>query len=149
MEPLALATLAGLTPKDFEVELIDERIDELPEIYETDLVGITIETYTAKRAYSIAKEIRKQGIKVIMGGIHANLMPDEVIKHCDSMLVGGAEGGIWTQMLNDFKENKVVNLPDSPRTEITFLSFFSGCPNRLKANLILLRPKLTDLLNSL
>ena len=75
MEPLALATLAGLTPKDFEVELIDERIDELPEIYETDLVGITIETYTAKRAYSIAKEIRKQGIKVIMGGIHANLIP--------------------------------------------------------------------------
>ena len=61
-----------LTPKDFEVELIDERIDALPEIYETDLVGITIETYTAKRAYSIAKEIRKQGIKVIMGGIHAN-----------------------------------------------------------------------------
>ena len=94
MEPLALATLAGLTPKDFEVELIDERIDELPEMFETDLVGITIETYTAKRAYSIAKKIRKQGIKVIMGGIHANLMPDEVIDHCDSMLLGGAEGGI-------------------------------------------------------
>ena len=50
---------------------------------------------------------------------------------------------------NDFKENNVVNLPDSPITEITFLSFLSGCPNKLKANLILLRPKLTDLLNSL
>ena len=44
MEPLALATLAGLTPKEFEVELIDERIDELPEVYDTDVVGITIDT---------------------------------------------------------------------------------------------------------
>ena len=51
--------------------------------------------------------------------------------------------------MNDFKENKVVNLPDSPITEITFLSLFSGCSNQLRANLILLRLKLTDLLNSL
>ena len=78
MEPLALSTLAGMTPDDIDIELIDERIDELPEIYEADLVGITIETYTAKRAYSIAKKIRKQGVKVVMGGIHASLMPDEV-----------------------------------------------------------------------
>ena len=113
MEPLALATLAGLTPKEFEVELIDERIDELPEVYDTDVVGITVETYTAKRAYSIAKEIRRQGVKVIMGGIHVNLMPDEVMKHCDSMLVGGAEGGIWTQILNDFKNNKLQKKYDA------------------------------------
>ena len=51
--------------------------------------------------------------------------------------------------MNDFKENNVVNLPDSPITETTFLSFFSGCPSKSKANFILLRPKLTDLLNSL
>ena len=45
MEPLALA-LGCFNSKDFEVELIDERIDKLPEVFETDLVGITIETYT-------------------------------------------------------------------------------------------------------
>ena len=55
MEPLALSTLAGMTPDDIDIEPIDERIDELPEIYEADLVGITIETYTAKRAYTMPK----------------------------------------------------------------------------------------------
>ena len=65
------------------------------------------------------------------------------------------DGEIWAvtvfllASINDYKEVKVVNLPDSPITEITFLSFFSGCPNRDKANFILLRPKLTDFLNSL
>ena len=113
MEPLALSTLAGMTPDDIDIELIDERIDELPEIYEADLVGITIETYTAKRAYTIAKKIRKQGVKVVMGGIHASLMPDEVTKHCDAMLVGGAEGGIWNQVLSDFKNNKLKRKYDA------------------------------------
>ena len=113
MEPLALSTLAGMTPNNIDIELIDERIDELPEIYEADLVGITIETYTAKRAYTIAKKIRKQGLKVVMGGIHASLMPDEVTKHCDAMLVGGAEGGIWNQVLSDFKNNKLKRKYDA------------------------------------
>ena len=47
------------------------------------------------------------------------------------------------------KTNNVVNFPDSPITEITFLSFLSGRPNKLSANFILFRLKFTDLLNSL
>ena len=66
-----------------------------------------------------------------------------------------SEGETWDvtfrllASMNDFKENKVVNLPDSPIIEIIFFSFFSGCPNKFKASLILFRPNLTDLLNSL
>ena len=65
------------------------------------------------------------------------------------------EGETWVvtfwllASINDFKENKVVNLPDSPMTEIIFLSFFSGWSNKANADLILFRPKFIDLLNSL
>ena len=65
------------------------------------------------------------------------------------------EGETWVvtfwllASINYFKDNKVVNLPDSPMTEITFLSFLSGCPNKLKANFTHFKPKFTDLLNSL
>ncbi len=113
MEPLALSTLAGLTPDDIEIEFFDERVDRLPESYETDLVAITVETYTAKRAYNIAKKIRNQGIPVVMGGIHANLVPDEVSKNCDAMLVGGAEGGIWNKILDDFRSDSLLKKYDS------------------------------------
>lgn len=113
MEPLALSTLAGLTPKDIEVELIDERIEELPLEYDADIVAITIETYTAKRAYQISKKIREQGVTVVMGGIHVNLLPDEVEKHCDSILLGGAEGGIWEKMIQDFKNKTLLSRYDA------------------------------------
>ena len=81
----------------------------------------------------------------------AHIMPDGNVVACCHQTYGhyGVEDFPIKQnladkslekIINDFKENKVVNLPDSPMTEITFLSFFSGCPNKPKANFILFKP---------
>lgn len=106
MEPLTVAVLKALTPPDIETELYDDRI-ELPN-YDTvtDLVCITVETYTAKRSYRIAERFRERGIPVIMGGYHATICPEEAELHCDSVIVGNAET-VWQQMIADAKEGRL------------------------------------------
>ena len=94
MEPLAPAVLAGLTPRDVEVKFYDDRMEVIPFDERTDLVAISIETYTARRAYEIASEYRKRGVPVVMGGFHATLVPDEVAEYADSVVIGEAEG-LW------------------------------------------------------
>ena len=89
MEPLPAATVAGLTPKDVEIRFYDDRMETVPFDEPTDLVAISVETYTAKRAYQIATDFRKRGVPVAMGGFHATLCPDEVAQYADAV-VGGA-----------------------------------------------------------
>ncbi len=60
MEPLTIATLAGLTPKDVDLNFYDDRIEPINYEAPTDLVAISIETYTAKRAYQIAGHFRRK-----------------------------------------------------------------------------------------
>lgn len=67
MEPLPVATLKGLTPADIETRFYDDRLELIPFDAPTDAVAISVETYTAKRAYQIASEYRKRGVPVIMG----------------------------------------------------------------------------------
>src|SRR5439155_13090931 len=81
MESLPAATLAGLTPRDAEVRFYDDRMEPVPFDEPTDLVAISVETYTARRAYQIATEYRKRRVPVVMGGFHATLCPDEVSRH--------------------------------------------------------------------
>ena len=91
MEPLQLGILAGLTPDDIEVVMYDDRMEQIPYDEPTDLVAITVETFTARRAYEISQEFRKRGVKTVMGGMHAMLIPEEVEEHCDCVIVGDAE----------------------------------------------------------
>ncbi|WP_127718382.1 B12-binding domain-containing radical SAM protein [Halobacteriovorax sp. HLS] len=105
MEPLQLAVLAGMTPDEHEVTVFDDRFEEIDYDLKTDLVGITVETYTARRAYEIATEYRKRGIPVVMGGMHVTLLPEEASQYCDSIVTGDA-GWIWAKVLEDFKEYK-------------------------------------------
>lgn len=102
MEPLPLGILAALTPPDVEVVLYDDRMEPIPYDEKTDLVGITVETFTARRAYEISAEFRRRGIPVVMGGMHAMLIPDEVAEHCDALIVGDAEP-VWAEMIADFR----------------------------------------------
>lgn len=106
MEPLQLGILAALTPKDIEVVMYDDRLENIPYDEPTDLVAITVETFTARRSYEISEEYMKRGVKVIMGGIHVTLIPEEVKEHCDSIMIGDAEDK-WEEMLEDFKKNKL------------------------------------------
>ena len=106
MEPLQLGVLAALTPKDVEVVLYDDRMEKIPFDEETDLVAITVETFTARRAYEISAEYRKRGVKVLIGGMHVKLIPEEVIEHCDSIIIGDAEP-VWEEMINDLLNHQL------------------------------------------
>ena len=103
MEPLTIAQLQALTPPEIETELYDDRVELIDYETRTDLVCITVETYTAKRSYRIAARFRERGIPVVMGGYHATLCPEEAEQYCDSVIVGNAET-VWAQMLSDVRQ---------------------------------------------
>jgi radical SAM superfamily enzyme YgiQ (UPF0313 family) len=102
-QPLTLTTLAALVPDDFpaELTLIDEGIQDVPDALEADLIGITVITGTAKRAYELAARHRARGITVVLGGPHVTLIPDDAQPHADAIVVGYAEDA-WPQLLRDF-----------------------------------------------
>src|SRR3989338_11153805 len=81
MEPLPIATLAGLTPDDVEIAYYDERVERVDFDAPTDLAAITVETYTAKRAYEIAREYHERGIPTVLGGYHVTLVPEEAAQY--------------------------------------------------------------------
>ncbi|MGD0501694.1 MAG: radical SAM protein [Steroidobacteraceae bacterium] len=102
MEPLAPAVLAGLTPSDVQIRFYDDRLEPIPYDEPTDLVAISVETYTATRTYQIASEFRRRGIPVVMGGFHATLCTQEVARYADAVVVGEAES-VWLELLDDFR----------------------------------------------
>src|SRR5210317_914431 len=107
-QPLTLTTLAALIPNELNavVELVDEGIEEIPEDFEADLIGMTVITGTAKRSYELAKRYRKRGIPVVLGGPHVTLLPDEAMQHADSVCIGYAEDS-WPQLLRDFDRGQL------------------------------------------
>lgn len=102
MEPLPAATIAGLTPADVEIHFYDDRMEAVCFDAPADLVAISVETYTARRAYQIATEYRRRGVPVVMGGFHATLCPDEVADYADSVVVGEAEN-VWPRVIDDYR----------------------------------------------
>jgi radical SAM superfamily enzyme YgiQ (UPF0313 family) len=103
MEPLAPAVLAGLTPPGVEISFHDDRMEGIPYDEPADLVAISVETYTARRAYQIASEYRNRGVPVVMGGFHATLVPEEVSDYAESILIGEAET-LWPEVIEDFRD---------------------------------------------
>jgi len=108
-----LGVLAGLTPPDVEVVLYDDRMESIPYDEPTDLAAITIETYTARRAYEIADEYRQRGVPVIMGGMHVRLIPEEVAEHADSIFLGDAET-LWAQVVEDARAGRLRARYEAP-----------------------------------
>lgn len=106
MEPLPPAQLAALTPKDVEIKFYDDRMEKIPFDEPTDLVAISVETYTARRAYQIASEYRRRGVPVVMGGFHATLRTQEVLRYAECVVVGEAEA-IWAQVIRDFQAGRM------------------------------------------
>jgi radical SAM superfamily enzyme YgiQ (UPF0313 family) len=105
MEPLPPALVAGLTPPDVEVRFYDDRMEEIPFDEPTDLAALSVETYTARRAYQIATEYRRRGVPVVMGGFHASLAPEEVALYADSVVVGEAEA-LWPEVIDDYRHGR-------------------------------------------
>lgn len=101
-KPLGLLVLAGLTPPEWDVTIIDENL-QVPDyglMPKPDLVGITAFTSQASRAYQVAQQFRAMGVKVVMGGIHATMCRDEAAEYVDSVVTGEGEG-VWQQVLAD------------------------------------------------
>src|SRR6188508_170817 len=99
MEPLPPATIAGLTPNDVEIRFYDDRLEAIPFDEPTDLVAMSVETYTARRSYQIATEYRRRGVPVVMGGFHPTLCPDEAADYAEAV-VGEAEQ-VWPAIIDD------------------------------------------------
>lgn len=104
--PLGLAMVAALTPPDVEISLTDENVTAIAFQKQTDLVGITALTVTAQRAYEIADIFRAKGVKVVLGGIHPSVRPEEAGQHADAVVIGEAEG-VWPKVIEDFKANQL------------------------------------------
>ncbi len=106
MEPLQLGVLAALTPSDVEVVMYDDRMEQIPYDEKTDLVAITVETFTARRAYEISDEYKRRGVRVIMGGMHVKLIPDEASLHADSIYIGDGEY-FWKEVIEDARRGEL------------------------------------------
>jgi len=103
---LTLDQLSAITPDKYELELIDERYQNVDFDWNGDLVGISCLTYSTPHAYHVADEFRKRGKTVVLGGYHPTALPEEAKQHADSVVIGEAEIS-WPQLLNDF-ENKTL-----------------------------------------
>src|SRR5512139_506832 len=98
---LGLTLLAAHFPETYEVKIVNEVVEEVDFDAEVDFVGITGLTCVIKRAYAIADEFRERRIKVVLGGIHPSLLPEEAKEHADSVFIGEAEG-MLDKVLEDF-----------------------------------------------
>jgi len=123
--PLTLTTLASLVPPELnaDVRIIDEGVDDIPDDLDADLVGISAITGTAPRAYEIAARLRSRGVKVVIGGVHPTLMPEEAMANADSTVVGYAEES-WPALLRDFAAGRMARRYDqSPTLSLANLPF--------------------------
>ncbi|MFI5104698.1 MAG: B12-binding domain-containing radical SAM protein, partial [Terriglobales bacterium] len=115
MEPLAPATLAGLTPRDdMDIRFYDDRTEDIPFDEPTDLVAMSVETYTAKRSYQIASEYRRRGVPVVMGGFHPSLVPEEAGEYAESIVIGEAEC-LWPKVVEDFRSGRLQRVYRQPQ----------------------------------
>ncbi len=105
MEPLPAALLSALLPVEVERSFFDDRLEPIDYEKPTDLVAISVETYTARRAYQIASEYRRRGVPVVMGGFHATLCADEVARFADSVVVGEAEE-VFPRLIDDYRHGR-------------------------------------------
>jgi radical SAM superfamily enzyme YgiQ (UPF0313 family) len=107
-QPLTLTTLAALVPHELKADVVvyDEGIGEVPERVDADLIGMTVITGTAKRAYELSARFRAQGRAVVLGGPHVTLVPQEAMQHADAIVVGYAEDA-WPQLLRDFAQGSL------------------------------------------
>ena len=107
IHPLALPTVAALTPSQYEIRILDEEMGAID--YDTlprpDIVGLTAVVPNLTRAFAIADRYRENGVPVVMGGAQASFNVEECLKHCDSVVRGEAEGA-WQRCLGDFEKGR-------------------------------------------
>jgi len=118
-KPLGLMVLAGLTPPEWEVSIVDENlgVPDYEAMPRPDLVGITSFTSQANRAYEVAGYFRRLGVPVVLGGIHATMRQDEALEHADSIVTGEAES-VWSRVLEDARHGRLQSRYEGGRAEL-------------------------------
>jgi radical SAM superfamily enzyme YgiQ (UPF0313 family) len=122
MPQLGLHILASLTPNDVGITVVDEEIREIDFSLEFDLVGISCMTATANRSYQLADMFRQRGSKVVLGGIHPTILPQEAIQHADAVVIGEAEG-CWADVINDFRKGELQKFYHVPEPDLSKYPF--------------------------
>jgi radical SAM superfamily enzyme YgiQ (UPF0313 family) len=119
-KPLGLMAVAGLTPPEWEISIIDENLGtpDYAHMPLPDLVGITAFTSQANRAYEVAASFRRRGVPVVMGGIHATTCADEAMERVDAVVTGEAET-VWRQVLADAKDGTLQRRYDGGHPELS------------------------------
>lgn len=134
MNPLVIPLLAGLTADDIELEFFDDRIERLPDRIETDVLVMTVETFTAKRAYLLARKYKRDGMQVIMGGFHPTMLPEESLRYADCVVVGEAED-VWPQVIKDLRRNSLQRIYRSNYSaDISSIKYQNGILSGKKYN---------------
>ena len=114
--PLGLAYLAGVTPDDWDISIIDENFDRFA-YRQADLVAITAFTSSINRAYEIASVYREAGTPVVLGGIHASMVTDEVLGYADAVVAGECETA-WPELLRDFETGTLKRIYEGERIDL-------------------------------
>lgn len=146
--PLGLATLAALTPSDWDITIVDENVEPIPPNPEVDIVGICGMGVQYPRQLELLNYYRARGYFVVAGGSYASLCPEKYTDLADTVVAGEAEY-IWPQFCRDYSNDKpqhlyhetgTVALTDSPtprfdllklhRYSNASLQFSRGCPFR-------------------
>jgi radical SAM superfamily enzyme YgiQ (UPF0313 family) len=115
---VALQIIAALTPENVKVSMVDEHISDIDFSKNYDLAGISIMTATAKRGYHLAGMFKEKGSKVVFGGIHASVMPQEAINYGDAVVIGEAESS-WPNLIEDFKQNSLKKYYQSKEPDLS------------------------------
>lgn len=122
MPQLGLHILASLTPNDVDITVVDEEIREIDFSMDFDLVGISCMTATANRSYQLSDRFRQRGSKVILGGIHPTILPQEAIQHADAVVIGEAEG-CWGDVIDDFRKGNLQKFYHVPEPDLSKYPF--------------------------
>ena len=99
---LALTSIAGATPPEWELSYWDENLLQGPPPWQPfpQVVGITVHLTFARRAYALADWYRSRGARVILGGLHIQACPEEAAAHADALVIGDGVQ-TWPQVLRD------------------------------------------------
>jgi radical SAM superfamily enzyme YgiQ (UPF0313 family) len=98
--PLALMILASIEVEGVEQTLCDLRFEEFPFDRQWDMVGISVQTGMASKAFGLADRLRTRGVTVVLGGPHVTMFPGSCLSHADCLVHGEADD-LWRDVLKD------------------------------------------------
>lgn len=129
MPPLGLATLAALTPPEYDVVIIDENIEDIDFDIDADIIAMSSMAIQEKRLFEVADEFRRRGYFVCMGGPICNVLPGRCRPHCDVLFEGEGEYN-WKIFLDQWErgvhkdyyvQEEKIDMRDTPAPRVDLL----------------------------